>query len=77
MSLTASYLAPGGYPLERYWEMALRLHEKYGPVVKVVRYFGRKDMVMVYRPEDTKMLFQVRGRQNGGTDIVLYDSSLQ
>ncbi|XP_050687222.1 probable cytochrome P450 49a1 isoform X2 [Eriocheir sinensis] len=56
------FTALGGYPLERFWETAQRLHEKYGPVVKVARYSGKKDMVVVYRPEDTKKIFQAEGR---------------
>lgn len=75
--MITSCFTTGDYPLERFWETAQRLYEKYGPVVKVARYSGKNDMVMVYRPEDTKKIFQVRGIEKGETVLGRYDFSLQ
>ncbi|KAK8376041.1 hypothetical protein O3P69_008629 [Scylla paramamosain] len=51
----------GGYPMERYWESVQRIYEKYGPVVKVERFSGSLDMVIAFRPEDTRKMFQAEG----------------
>ncbi|XP_045112915.1 probable cytochrome P450 49a1 [Portunus trituberculatus] len=51
----------GGCPVERYWESVQGIYKKYGPVVKVERFSGSLDMVMVFRPEDTRKMFQAEG----------------
>nr|XP_053635943.1 probable cytochrome P450 49a1 [Cherax quadricarinatus]XP_053636019.1 probable cytochrome P450 49a1 [Cherax quadricarinatus]XP_053636070.1 probable cytochrome P450 49a1 [Cherax quadricarinatus] len=62
----------GGYPLERFLDSAMKLHEKYGPIVRISKLAGKLDMVMVFQPEDTKKIFQAEGQYpvRPGLDIL-------
>lgn len=52
----------GGYSFERYWESCWKLYDLYGPVVRLAKISGHFDMVLVFRPEDTRKIFEKEGR---------------
>ncbi|XP_063598580.1 probable cytochrome P450 49a1 [Penaeus indicus] len=52
----------GGYSLERYWESCWKLYTLYGPIVRLAKLTGQFDMVLVFRPEDTRRIFEKEGR---------------
>ncbi|KAK7056563.1 hypothetical protein SK128_013799 [Halocaridina rubra] len=51
----------GSYPFASFWQSCWKLYEKYGPVVKASKIAPKLDIVFVFRPEDTKTLFQNEG----------------
>ncbi|ROT69394.1 hypothetical protein C7M84_012402 [Penaeus vannamei] len=54
----------GGYSFERYWESCWKLYDLYGPVVRLAKISGHFDMVLVFRPEDTRKIFECRARKS-------------
>ncbi|XP_042233140.1 ecdysone 20-monooxygenase-like [Homarus americanus] len=64
----------GGYPMERFWDSSWKLYNKFGPIVRVTKFAGDLDMVIVFRPEDTAKIYQAEGRLpvRPGLDILTY-----